>query len=365
MRNLRSLAHFSESYLKSFLKSYWARPLVAAAAVIVMLIPIGVAAAAPPLPEAKPSGFKRIDRALKQEATPARRLFKRARTAAPVRAEVFGRYARGCLAGAEQLAMNGPGWQAMRLSRNRRWGHPNMIRLIQRLARDVTTKDGWPGLLVGDIAMPRGGPMWPSHASHQHGLDADIWLTPMPDRVFTRRERETTSATCMLKSCGASIKQLEVNENNFGDGQIRVLKRVASYPQVERILLHPTLKRFICTREKAAGRDTSWLSKVRPVWGHNYHFHIRMKCPPGSPSCTPQRPPPTVDGCGKEAEYWRKRVTARYTPLNCRAPENANSRACFCRIRANRGDPRCKRRKRQLLTMKDLPQACRRVLAFR
>jgi len=74
MRNLRSLAHFSESYLKSFLKSYWARPLVAAAAVIVMLIPIGVAAAAPPLPEAKPSGFKRIDRALKQEATPARRL---------------------------------------------------------------------------------------------------------------------------------------------------------------------------------------------------------------------------------------------------------------------------------------------------
>ena len=47
--------------------------------------------------------------------------------------------------------------------------------------------DDWPGLLVGDISQPRGGPMLTGHASHQLGLDADIWLTPMPDRKANQR----------------------------------------------------------------------------------------------------------------------------------------------------------------------------------
>ena len=32
------------------------------------------------------------------------------------------------------------------------------------------------------------------HASHQVGLDADIWLTPMPNRTLSRNEREEMSA---------------------------------------------------------------------------------------------------------------------------------------------------------------------------
>ena len=82
------------------------------------------------------------------------------------------------------IATDGPTWQAMRLSRNRRWGHPTMIKLIEKLSRDAVA-DGWPGLLIGDISQPRGGPMLTGHASHQIGLDADIWLTPMPDRRLT------------------------------------------------------------------------------------------------------------------------------------------------------------------------------------
>ena len=40
--------------------------------------------------------------------------------------------------------------------------------------------------------------MLTGHASHQVGLDADIWLTPMPDRRLTDKEREDISATSML-----------------------------------------------------------------------------------------------------------------------------------------------------------------------
>ncbi|MEO1694516.1 MAG: penicillin-insensitive murein endopeptidase [Pseudomonadota bacterium] len=316
------------------------------------------AVAAPPLPAPKPEGFKRLDATVQAKLVPARRLFKRAKTAAPFEAQVFGRYARGCLAGGVQLPENGPGWQAMRLSRNRHWGHPRMIALIKQLARDATQKDGWPGLLVGDIAMPRGGPMWPSHASHQGGIDADIWLTPMPDRILTRRERENTSAVYMLTK-----NQLSINPRVWTSGQERLIKRAATYREVERVLVHPAIKKQLCQVAQARGEDTSWLSKVRPVWGHNYHFHIRMRCPIGSPGCTPQNPPPNRDGCGRELDVWYKRLEARLKPLDCRLAENANKRTCFCRRAANKGDARCRRKKRQLLTMADLPKACSRVIA--
>src|SRR4029079_16921203 len=110
--------------------------------------------------------------------------------ASSMAARSFGTYARGCLAGATALPVNGSAWQVMRLSRNRNWGHPKLIALLERLADDAKEKDGWNGLMVGDISQPRGGPMASGHASHQIGLDADIWLTPMPDHTLSRAERE-------------------------------------------------------------------------------------------------------------------------------------------------------------------------------
>ena len=106
-------------------------------------------------------------------SNPARELFGRKTTPAQLRPESIGFYAKGCLAGGEALPINGPTWQVMRLSRNRNWGHPALIQFLERLSRNGA-KAGWPGLLVGDMSQPRGGPMFTGHASHQIGLDADI-----------------------------------------------------------------------------------------------------------------------------------------------------------------------------------------------
>ena len=98
-----------------------------------------------------------------------------------------------------RLPINGPDWQVMRLSRNRNWGNPRLLDFLEQFAKDARALDGWPGLLVGDMSQPRGGPMITGHSSHQIGLDVDIWLTPMPDRVLTPEERENMSAVSMLK----------------------------------------------------------------------------------------------------------------------------------------------------------------------
>ena len=56
------------------------------------------------------------------------------------RAAPFGGYAKGCLGGGVQLPETGPTWQAMRLSRNRNWGHPETVKFIQKLSKFAASK---------------------------------------------------------------------------------------------------------------------------------------------------------------------------------------------------------------------------------
>ena len=193
------------------------------------------------------------------------------------------------------LPADGPNWQVMRPSRNRAWGHPVLIALLERLAQKLPAEAGWPGLLVGDIAQPRGGPMLTGHGSHQIGLDADIWLTPMPDRRLSPAERDEISATDVVAADGMEVDAAWTPQHR------RLLETVAREPAVARIFVNPAIKRALC---REAGPDRAWLAKIRPWWGHNYHFHIRLSCPGGDPECRGQAPPPPGDGCGKELDWW-------------------------------------------------------------
>lgn len=227
--------------------------------------------------------------------TPAKQLFGAVASPAPLAARSIGTYARGCLAGAELLPVNGSTWQVMRLSRNRNWGNPALVNFLEHLAAKAPSA-GWNGLLVGDMSQPRGGPMATGHASHQIGLDADIWLTPMPKRELTYDERERVSAVSML-----APDTLTVDPNKFTNRQFNIIRLTAKQPEVERIFVNRAIKKALC--EQASG-DRGWLSKVRPWWGHDFHFHVRIACPSNSPTCKPQKEPPSGDGCGAELQSW-------------------------------------------------------------
>ncbi len=301
-------------------------------------VPVEVKRGAVPVPPRKPEPPKEALNKKAKKSAVAKYLFGAKKTAAALRPRSIGWYAKGCLAGGDKLPDTGPAWQSMRLTRNRQWGHPKLIKLVKRLAVESKEHDGWPGLLVGDISQPRGGPMITGHASHQVGLDADIWLTPMPDRVLTREEREQISATSMLDKTS-----LAVNEEVFTDTQVAVIKRAASYRGVQRIFVHPAIKKALCER---AGTDRKWLAKVRPLWGHYYHFHIRMSCP--NSGCRSQKPVTGDYGCGKEVDRWLKTIEASLKPKP--KPKKKPTKKWI---------PPSERRK---ITMAQLPPACRQVL---
>ncbi|MGB3834350.1 MAG: penicillin-insensitive murein endopeptidase [Mesorhizobium sp.] len=242
----------------------------------------------------------------------------------------IGFYSKGCFSGGVALPLTGPTWEVMRPSRNRNWGHPALIALLEQFSRDAAA-DGWPGLLIGDISQPRGGPMRTGHASHQIGLDVDIWFQPMPPQPYSLTEREKVPFVSMLKP-----RSLTVDDRRWTPAHTLVLKRAASYPQVERILVHPGIKKRLC--DTVVG-DRSWLRKIRPFWGHDEHFHIRIGCQPGSPDCKKQAAVPAGEGCDKSLAWW-------FTDEPWRPNENPDA-------------PKA----RDLMTMASLPKECRAVLA--
>lgn len=227
----------------------------------------------------------------------AKELFARKLLPSKGTAHVIGSYSKGCIGGAMQMPLNGDNWQVMRLSRNRNYGHPDMIALIKRLAARAHKDAGWPGILVGDIGQPRGGPALSGHASHQIGLDADIWLTPMPDRRLSREEREDMSAVMMVRQ-----DRLDIDPKVFTPAHVLVLRDAAQEPAVQRIFVNPAIKKALCREAKG---DRSWLWKIRPWWGHDYHFHIRMRCPAGSRECEGQSSQSEDEGCEpSDLAYW-------------------------------------------------------------
>ncbi|MEZ5685467.1 MAG: penicillin-insensitive murein endopeptidase [Paracoccaceae bacterium] len=272
----------------------------------------------------------------------ARHLFGAKNTPSQQAPEPIGFYSKGCAAGLVALPETGPTWQAMRLSRNRNWGHPEMIAFLQDLSRFAAAQPGWKGLYIGDISQPRGGPMTGGHASHQIGLDADIWMLPPKSLGLSRGEREKISSISVRTE-----DQRRVNGNWSGQ-HMALLKQAASDPRVDRVFVAAAVKIEMC---RTAGSDRGWLQKIRPIYGHNTHFHVRLKCPKGAGNCETQKP--TVrslskggDGCDDTLMWW---VTDYLNP-----PKTPPKKP--------KGPPK---KTAKTYTMSDLPRECRAVLSAR
>ncbi|MEM6610562.1 MAG: penicillin-insensitive murein endopeptidase [Pseudomonadota bacterium] len=261
----------------------------------------------------------------------AKELFGAERNASDQPAAPYGSYAKGCMAGGEQLAETGSNWQAMRLSRNRNWGHPDTIDYIERLSRFAAKLPGWNGLYIGDISQPRGGPMLTGHRSHQIGLDVDIWMRPGTNLKLSRAQRENISSISMRRAKGAFVNDKWTRQHH------ELLKAAAKDPATARIFVFPGAKVQMCKDEKG---DRRWLRKIRPWWGHHYHFHVRLNCPRGATGCVDQSPPPRGDGCA-DAQEWVNNI------LNPPPPD------------PNAPPPKPRRE----YVLADLPKQCSRVLS--
>ncbi len=285
---------------------------------------------APPLPPQKPVMTEKE----REKNVAAKFLFAAKQHPSLGKAMAIGYYPRGCLQGGVELPANGPTWEVMRLSRNRNWGHPELIHFLKKFASLAVKATGWHGVLIGDMAQPRGGPLPFGHVSHQIGLDVDIWFMPKPDRILTKEERENISATNLVADDGKHVNE------NWSAADAAFIRTAAEQPEVERVLVNAAIKKSLCEME--GKNHYSWMDKVRPWYGHNDHIHVRLKCPADSPHCRAQPPVPGSDGCGKELSYWFSDKVLHLKP----SPK-----------------PEKPEKPKKPLMMADLPPACKDVLA--
>lgn len=200
----------------------------------------------------------------------------------------IGAYSGGCLQGAATLPLRGKGFRVMHPERNRRFGHHVLIQFVTELARATAAAGAGP-LAIGDLSMARGGPAPTGHASHQSGLDVDIAYGAATSRA----------PTASLVDAAHNVVNRRWNRQTLA-----LLRRAANDPRVARIFVHPVIKQAACAAtEKWPSEQRAWLRQLRPWWGHDDHFHVRLQCPLEDRNCVAQEALTGGDGCADLA-WW-------------------------------------------------------------
>jgi murein endopeptidase len=129
----------------------------------------------------------------------------------------------------------------------RRWGTDKLVRLVLRIAREYGEAHPYaPRMSVGDLSRPRGGNFGPQfgyigHASHQNGLDVDIYY-PRADG----RERAPRNAS--------------------------EIDRRLSQDLVERFVEAGAVDVFVGPNTRLTGPP----GLVMPLVNHDNHLHVRI-----------------------------------------------------------------------------------------
>ena len=183
----------------------------------------------------------------------------RVATPKPGPARAIGQPGAGCVQGAKALPLRGPGWMVVHPERHREFGLPALLAYLRDLASH-TRREHLGLLCVGDLGQPRGGPMPTGHRSHQIGIDADIWYGPSAKPSFSG---QASAPPAMVDLRNGKLLPA------WNSRVARLIEVAAADATVDRVFVHPVIKRALCQDK---GRAGPWLQRVRPWWGHHDHF---------------------------------------------------------------------------------------------
>lgn len=146
-------------------------------------------------------------------------------------------------------------------------------------------------LQIGDMAAKSGGKI-PRHKSHQNGLDADIVYYRVNEKAQSPTKTEWGEYFVVSKKL---VSNFHARRN------WEAFKYLVNHFEVNRILVDGAVKRRMCSLAKSLGESTSHREVLRRLrienTVHRTHYHLRLKCPQGSPNCRAQSEPPNGSGC--------------------------------------------------------------------
>ncbi|MGZ3804936.1 MAG: penicillin-insensitive murein endopeptidase [Pseudobdellovibrionaceae bacterium] len=169
------------------------------------------------------------------------------------------------------------------------FGTDDMLAVLISLGRYSLDKLNGYVLEVKDISAQKGGHLG-GHSSHQMGLDADI--------AYYLKEKKIGLVNV--------VKSSRPVPGFMAEKQWEMFKTLVSQGNVDRIFIHPVLKKEMCKEasktgdlnaEGNSGPTFETLRVLQPEVHHDDHFHLRLKCSTAQPRCKQMAPPKKVTGC--------------------------------------------------------------------
>jgi penicillin-insensitive murein endopeptidase len=166
-------------------------------------------------------------------------------------------------------------------SHERVYGHPALVLMLHRSARDVAK--GAPGsvLLVGDLSAKLGGPI-SGHRSHQSGRDADVgfYVTDLKGKRLPSTDYVAFDGDGKSKDGRSLVFDDERNwllvESWARDLRAGLSHIFVSWPLRERLLKfarsQPRFAKYVL-------QATALLKQPEKGEDHDDHFHVRITCP--------------------------------------------------------------------------------------
>lgn len=174
----------------------------------------------------------------------------------------------------------GPGLEILPKSRDRVYGHPSLVLMLQRSAKQIARSFPGSTLTVGDLSFAGGGPLV-GHASHQSGRDADILF-------YVRDAKGRIAKTPGFIAFGGDGKARDGSGLVFDDE--RNWQLVQAWAKDHRaglayvFISRPLRARLLAWGSKHATKDD--IAKVAALFvqpddsePHDDHYHVRIRCP--------------------------------------------------------------------------------------
>jgi penicillin-insensitive murein endopeptidase len=187
--------------------------------------------------------------------------------------------------------------QVMRVkesSLDSRFGTGELVRLIERAAREVAFRYPSSQLTVGDLSLPGGGRFRP-HVSHQSGRDVDLGFylldrrwTPLNPNAFVRLNNQGLGKHWGDLYRFDAARNWALIESLLSDPAIDV-QHVFVVNSIKRLLLRQAVKEHANPELLLRARRVI----VQPARGapHRTHFHVRIYCADDDRPACKDRPP--------------------------------------------------------------------------
>ena len=166
-------------------------------------------------------------------------------------------------------------------SHDRVYGHPALVLMLGRSARDVAKAVPHSVLLVGDLSAREGGPL-SGHRSHQSGRDADVafYVTDLHGKRVPSTEYVAFDGDGKSKDGRGLLFDDERNwllvQSWARDRRAGLSHIFVSWPLRDRLLAYAR------SRPKFAPyvpQATALLKQPEKGEAHDDHFHVRITCP--------------------------------------------------------------------------------------